>query len=53
MARRGRRTTEPGAGGRSIGTNFGIVTDIQTAPNGNLLVVALDRGTVYEVFRRR
>lgn len=36
-----------------VGTNFGIVTDIQTAPNGNLLVVALDKGTVYEVFRRK
>jgi aldose sugar dehydrogenase len=36
-----------------VGTNFGIVTDIQTAPNGNLLVVALDTGIVYEVFRRR
>ena len=36
-----------------VGTSFGIVTDIQTAPNGNLLVVALDRGTVYEVFRRK
>jgi glucose/arabinose dehydrogenase len=34
-----------------VGTNFGIVTDIQTAPNGNLLVVALDKGAVYEVFR--
>jgi glucose/arabinose dehydrogenase len=36
-----------------VGINFGIVTDIQTAPNGNLLVVALDKGTVYEVFRRK
>lgn len=34
-----------------VGTNFGIVTDIQTAPNGNLLVVSLDGGTIYEVFR--
>jgi len=36
-----------------VGTNFGIVTDIQTAPNGNLLVVALDTGTVYEIFRAK
>ena len=36
-----------------VGLDFGIVTDIQTAPNGNLLVVALDKGTVYEVSRRR
>jgi glucose/arabinose dehydrogenase len=34
-----------------VGTNFGIVTDIQTAPNGNLLVVSLDAGTIYEIFR--
>ncbi len=36
-----------------VGTNFGIVTDIQTAPNGNLLVVALDTGAVYEIFRAK
>lgn len=36
-----------------VGINFGIVTDIQTAPNGNLLVVALDKGTVYEISQRR
>jgi hypothetical protein len=34
-----------------VGTNFGIVTEILTAPNGNLVVVSLDRGTVYEIFR--
>jgi glucose/arabinose dehydrogenase len=36
-----------------VGTNFGIVTDIQTAPNGNLLVVSLDTGTVYEIFQTK
>lgn len=36
-----------------VGRDFGIVTDIQTAPNGNLLVVSLDTGTVYEVFRTK
>ena len=36
-----------------VGTNFGIITDIQTAPNGNLLVVGLDTGTIYEVFRSK
>lgn len=35
-----------------FGTNFGVVTDIQTGPNGNLFVVSLDQGTVYEIFRR-
>jgi glucose/arabinose dehydrogenase len=34
-----------------VGRDFGIVTDIQTAPNGNLLLVSLDTGTVYELFR--
>jgi aldose sugar dehydrogenase len=36
-----------------VGRDFGIVTDIQTAPNGNLLVVSLDSGNVYEIFRIR
>jgi glucose/arabinose dehydrogenase len=36
-----------------VGTNFGIVTDIHTAPNGNLLVVSLDTGTIYEIFRAK
>lgn len=36
-----------------VGRDFGIVTDIQTAPNGNLLVVSLDGGTVYEIFRTK
>jgi glucose/arabinose dehydrogenase len=32
-----------------IGRNFGVGTDIQSGPNGNLFVVSLDRGTVYEI----
>jgi glucose/arabinose dehydrogenase len=35
-----------------FGTNFGIVTDIQTAPNGNLYVVSDTQGVVYEIFHR-
>jgi glucose/arabinose dehydrogenase len=35
-----------------IGRDFGIATDIQTGPNGNLYVVSLSNGSVYEVFRR-
>ncbi len=35
-----------------IGTNFGIVTDIVTGPNGNLFLVSLSNGAVYEIFRR-
>jgi glucose/arabinose dehydrogenase len=35
-----------------FGRNFGVVTDIQTGPNGNLYLVSLDNGFVYEIFRR-
>jgi glucose/arabinose dehydrogenase len=34
-----------------FGKNFGIGTDIQTGPNGNLYVVSLTNGAVYEIFR--
>jgi glucose/arabinose dehydrogenase len=34
-----------------FGTDFGIVTDIATGPNGNLFVVSLDQGAVYEIRR--
>jgi glucose/arabinose dehydrogenase len=34
------------------GRNFGIAPDVQTGPNGNLFVVSLSNGAVYEVFRR-
>jgi glucose/arabinose dehydrogenase len=35
-----------------IGRDFGVTSDIETGPNGNLYVVSLSRGTIYEVFRR-
>jgi glucose/arabinose dehydrogenase len=35
-----------------FGTGFGIGTDIHTGPNGNLYVVSLSHGAVYEIFRR-
>jgi aldose sugar dehydrogenase len=35
-----------------IGRNFGVITDIETGPNGNLFVVSLSNGTIYEIFRR-
>jgi hypothetical protein len=35
-----------------FGTNFGIGTDIHTGPNGNLFVVSLSNGAIYEIFRR-
>jgi aldose sugar dehydrogenase len=34
-----------------FGRNFGIGTDIQTGPNGNLFVVSLSDGAIYEIFR--
>jgi aldose sugar dehydrogenase len=35
-----------------FGTNFGVGTDVETGPNGNLFVVSLTHGAVYEIFRR-
>jgi glucose/arabinose dehydrogenase len=35
-----------------IGRDFGVVTDIKTGPNGNLFVVSLSNGAVYEIFRQ-
>jgi hypothetical protein len=36
-----------------FGTGFGVGTDIQTGPNGNLFVVSLTHGVVYEILRKR
>jgi aldose sugar dehydrogenase len=35
-----------------FGSGFGVGTDIETGPNGNLFVVSLSQGVVYEIFRR-
>ncbi|MGH2949396.1 MAG: PQQ-dependent sugar dehydrogenase [Solirubrobacteraceae bacterium] len=35
-----------------FGRNFGIGTDIHTGPDGNLYVVSLSHGAVYEISRR-
>lgn len=51
--------TDPAANARALvesesllfGRNFGVATDIQTGPNGNLFVVSLSDGAVYEIFR--
>jgi aldose sugar dehydrogenase len=32
-----------------IGRNFGVVTDIETGPNGNLFVVSLTGSAIYEI----
>jgi len=36
-----------------FGSNFGVGTDIQTGPNGNLFVVSLSNGVVYEIYRAK
>jgi glucose/arabinose dehydrogenase len=35
-----------------FGTDFGVGTDVQTGPNGNLFIVSLSHGAIYEIFRR-
>ena len=35
-----------------IGTDFGAVTDIETGPNGNLWLVSISHGAIYEISRR-
>ena len=35
-----------------VGRDFGVTTDIQTAPNGNLFVLSLSNGAVYEISAR-
>jgi glucose/arabinose dehydrogenase len=35
-----------------FGREFGVATDIETGPNGNLFVVSLDHGAIYEIARR-
>jgi hypothetical protein len=34
-----------------FGTDFGVVTDLRTGPNGNLFAVSLSNGAVYEIYR--
>jgi glucose/arabinose dehydrogenase len=34
-----------------FGTGFGVSTDIVTGPNGNLFVVSLSHGAIYEIAR--
>ena len=33
-----------------FGRNFGVVTDIETGPNGNLFVTSLTHGKIYEIY---
>ena len=36
-----------------FGTNFGVAPDVQSGPNGNIYVVSISHGAVYEIFRRK
>jgi hypothetical protein len=36
-----------------FGTGFGVGTDIHTGPNGNLFVVSISNGAIYEIFREQ
>jgi glucose/arabinose dehydrogenase len=36
-----------------FGSGFGVATDIQTGPNGNVFIVSLTNGEIYEIYRRR
>ncbi|MCA1632310.1 MAG: PQQ-dependent sugar dehydrogenase [Acidobacteria bacterium] len=35
-----------------VGRDFGVTTDIQTGPDGNLYIVSLSNGAVYEIFAK-
>jgi len=35
-----------------FGRDFGVGTDVRSGPNGNLFVVSLSKGTIYEIFRK-
>jgi aldose sugar dehydrogenase len=36
-----------------VGRDFGVVTDVETGPNGGLFVVSLSSGAIYEISGRR
>lgn len=36
-----------------FGTNFGVTPDVQTGPDGNLYVVSISHGSIYEIFRSK
>ncbi len=36
-----------------IGRDFGVTTDIESSPNGNLFVVSISSGAIYEISRAR
>ena len=36
-----------------FGTNFGVAPDVQSGPDGNIYVVSISHGSVYEIFRSK
>lgn len=36
-----------------FGTNFGVAPDVQSGPDGNIYVVSITHGSVYEIFRSK
>jgi glucose/arabinose dehydrogenase len=36
-----------------FGTNFGVTPDVQSGPDGNLYVVSITHGTVYEILKEK
>ena len=36
-----------------FGTDFGVATDVQSGPDGNIYVVSISHGSVYEIFRSK
>ena len=36
-----------------FGTNFGVAPDVQSGPNGNIYVVSISHGSIYEIFRSK
>lgn len=36
-----------------FGTNFGVTPDVQSGPDGNMYVVSISHGAVYEIFRKK
>ena len=46
-----RSSMRPKARRLRFGAGFGVGTDIQTGPNGNLFVVSISNGSIYEIQR--
>lgn len=36
-----------------FGANFGVTPDVQSGPDGNMYVVSISHGAVYEIFKQK